>query len=235
MPYLPFISDDVLIHEVQALLNKVKTRQASAEKSLEKNVIDPFAFLFESIVYNEILSLWEQNEARRQVQKTLSNALGDFHQNILSACEGWQNLRQGNVFHICHPERRIIAEIKNKFNTIKASDRYHTYEAFDASIHRKDSRYRGCTAYLVEVVPNKIRYDKPFTPSNNKDGTRCATKEDIRVIDGYSFYALATGEADALTHLAKALIEVIQKHQGLTELDASIPQGLTRFIQAAYC
>jgi hypothetical protein len=82
----------------------------------------------------------------------------------------------------------------------------------------------------VEIVPNKARYDKPFTPSRNKDATRCISKEDIRVIDGYSFYALATGEADALRNLANAIIGVAT----LNKLDDSTHKGLERFIQTAY-
>lgn len=176
MAYLNFISDDDLINECRLLLKKARARQIAAEKDIEKNVVDPFSYVFESVVYDETFEEWKKNETRRQVQKTLSNALGDFHQNILGKCNGWENLKQQDVFDLRHTENKIIAEVKNKHNTIKASDRCHNYDAFENTIQRKDSRYRGYTAYLVEVVPNKARYNKPFTPSRNTDGTRSYTE-----------------------------------------------------------
>lgn len=92
-------------------------------------------------------------------------------------------------------ENKIIAEIKNKYNTVsggKLSDLYHT---LDKLVMPKTSIYKGYTAYYVTIIPkSKTRHNKPFTPPDKATGERCPENERIRVIDGASFYDLVTGE-----------------------------------------
>ena len=52
-------------------------------------------------------------------------------------------------------------------------------------------------------------YDKPFTPSDNRTHQRRDAREDIRVIDGKSFYELATGDSEAIKKLYNVLPAVI--------------------------
>jgi hypothetical protein len=78
------------------------------------------------------------------------------------------------------------------------------------------SRWRGAshkeyTAYFVQILTKK-RFDKPFTPSDNeKDGASYRPNEKVREIDGKSFYAMVTGDPDALEHLYTALPYVLEK------------------------
>lgn len=59
--------------------------------------------------------------------------------------------------------------------------------------------------------------------------------ENIRVIDGATFYDLATGETDALRQLAFALPKLMRHELGLeSALIAEIETGLTRFLANAY-
>ncbi len=59
------------------------------------------------------------------------------------------------------------------------------------------------------IPKNKKTYDKPFTPSDNRTHAQRPLNESIRVIDGKSFYTLATGDQDALKKLYSILPRVI--------------------------
>ncbi len=83
----------------------------------------------------------------------------------------------------------------------------------------KASKYKGFTAYYVEIIPKKAtRYDICFVPSDNKIGRKSEANECIRQIDGASFYELVTGEKDALASLFDALPSVIEKCMGTSRV-----------------
>lgn len=48
MPLLEYVSDEHLLTEVEFLLAKAKKKKDDAEKTFNRNVIDPFGALFES-------------------------------------------------------------------------------------------------------------------------------------------------------------------------------------------
>ena len=121
---------------------------------------------------------------------------------------GWENLGRGSVIDIENNKKKIIAEVKNKHNTTKGNHKVAIYDDLASQLRTRP----GYTAYYVEVIPkNKKTYDKPFTPSDNRKHSRKAKNEAIRVIDGKSFYALASGDKDALKKVYEALPEVIAK------------------------
>lgn len=110
-------------------------------------------------------------------------------------------------------EMKIIAEVKNKFNTTKGNHKIEIYDAIKAKL--KMSKYNDFIGYFVEVIPQgKKKYDKPFTPPDNKTKKRRPTRNKIRVIDGVSFYAMATGRKNALQELFEVLPDmIIGKHK----------------------
>ena len=153
------------------------------------------------------LEEWMEQEKSRQIQKTLQNSLGEFHQGILGAADGWENLGTGHVFDILNKQKKIIAEIKNKYNTTKGN---HKIAIYDDLVAQLNSQYKGFMSYYVEIIPaKKGAYNKPFTPSDNKTKKRRPINKSIRVIDGKSFYALATGDENALRKVYEVLPRVI--------------------------
>lgn len=210
MPYLPFISDTSLKTIVKSVVDA--GANAASKANLGRNVIDPFAVLFEMAAFGLSEQDWLKNEGIRQAQKTLVNQLGNMHQNILGAVAGWEDLGVGSNAgcDLVHHKQKIIAEVKNKHNTIKKSDEIGLYQSLHDLVMSKSSRYHGYTAYYVRIIPEKpLRYDRPFTPPNRATGMQAAEQERIRLIDGASFYALATGHADALAQLHSALPRVL--------------------------
>lgn len=211
MPYLPFLPDDVFLPLVKTMLDEAARAHRKAEQAFGRNVVDPFAVLFEMGGFGLDGSAWLASEKARQAQKTLQNHVGAFHQSLLGSLPGWQNLGTGEVFDLCCPECSIVAELKNKHNTVKGSDKVKVYDQIAKAVLTKGHKYKGYTGYYVEIIPKSPgRYDKPFTPSDNETAQQRPANELIRQIDGYSFYALATGVPDALQQVFAALPDAIE-------------------------
>jgi len=204
MPYLKFIPDKKLIVAVGKVVKVIITAEHEADNNLHKNVIDPFSALFHGVIHAITYKEWIEQEKARQSQKTMQNAIGDFHQEILGSIPGWKNLGAGGGLDVVNKQMKIIAEVKNKFNTTKGNHKVELYDAIKAKLKTKE--YTNFIGYYVEVIPQaKNKYNKPFTPSDNKTQKRRPVNKSIRVIDGISFYALATRRQRALQELFEAL------------------------------
>jgi H+/gluconate symporter-like permease len=85
MPYLKFISDKDLIIAVGKVVSVIESAEHDAVTNLHKNVVDPFSALFHGVTHAITYTEWIEQEKARQSQKTMQNAIGDFHQNILGS------------------------------------------------------------------------------------------------------------------------------------------------------
>lgn len=214
MPYLSFISDDELVKLVSEVLSKgVKARsKAKSDKDFNKNVIDPFTTLFDAAISGFDHDAWKEAEATRQYQKTLTNSVGVLHQKLLGYAPGWEDLGVGGEVDLKNDDRKIIAEIKNKHNTLTGGKLAGQYHNLADKVAKKASTYSGYTAYFVNIVPKKPEaFNVPFVPSDPTAGAKVPSREDVRIIDGASFYELVTGCPDALEQFYDALPEVIDK------------------------
>jgi len=211
MSYLAYIEDKDLICIVKDVLDVGIERKKVAKKKFTKNVIDPFGSLFESAAFDVDYKTWQESEMIRQCQKTLQNHIGDLHQKILGHVEGWVDLGTGSVVDLINKDQKIIAEVKNKYNTVtggKLADQYYSLERL---VMPKASSYKGYTAYFVNIIPKRPElYDKTFEPSDKDKGSKCPKNKQIRIIDGNSFYTLVTGQKTALQDLYKVLPAVIE-------------------------
>jgi hypothetical protein len=208
---LSFIPDETLTKEVSHLLAIAKAAKVKSEINFARNVIDPFGALFEMSGFDVDEKEWAIGEKNRQIQKTLQNHVGSFHQKILGAVEGWKDTGNGGVIDLASEKHMVIAEIKNKFNTVKGSDKVKTYDHLEKLVMTKGHKYKGFTAYYVEIIPKGAqRYNKEFIPSDREQGQQRKANPLIRQIDGYSFYGLVTGAPDALSQLFTALPDVIE-------------------------
>lgn len=215
MSILRWIDDSNLFKAVEHLLNKAKEAQEQSVKKFGKNIIDPFAAMFEISGFELDYKAWEKSETTRQAQKTLQNHIGEFHQIILGSVDGWENMKTGHVIDLVSDKNKVIAEIKNKFNTVSFGKLSELYHSLDEIVMRKSSIYKDYTAYYVPVIPkNPVRYNKEFTPSDKEKGSKCQLNKNIREIDGASFYSLVTGEPYALENLFDALPNLIYEISG---------------------
>lgn len=200
-PLLPFISNEDLIRITTPLVKSVERTAEDEERILFQNTIDPFSALFDAANQNISLAEWLKQEKSRQVQKTLQNKIGIFHQEILGAMPGWVSLPIGGIIDVKNEEKRIVAEIKNKHNTTNSSSAEALYNHLENVLA---DTYQNYIAYHVQIIPSlRKSYDKPYIPGKK------TLNERIRLIDGKSFYALASGYPDALKLLYMALPKVI--------------------------
>ena len=117
-------------------------------------------------------------------------ALGRFHQRVLGNVAGWVNHDAG--YDLECPEQRLLAEVKNKHNTMNASNREKVIGDLDTAVRQKGNNWNGYLVYVIAA--RKRRYRK-----------RLNTARPVYEIDGGSFYALVTGQDDALGELFRVL------------------------------
>lgn len=212
MPRLSFISDEELDKAVHHLLVVANNAKINVSKDINHNVVDPFSILFQMSGFNINADTWKIGEMNRQAEKTLQNHVGEFHQNILGAVSGWNNLGVGQIVDLECTTKKIIAEIKNKHNTVTGGKLAGLYQDLESQVMPKHSKYKDYTAYYVEIIPKKPkRSNEEFTPSNKAVGNPCSNNPLIRKIDGASFYTMVTGEEHALSQVFDALPDVIEK------------------------
>lgn len=201
-----FLPDSVIEEEMTRVISIARMALEKKRADMGRNVIDPFAAFFEMAGFGLGHEMWLKSESSRQAQKSLQNHVGEFHQRILGHVSGWTNLGTGKVVDLVSDDHAIIAEMKNKYNTLSGGQLAGLYKGLESLVMPKHQRFKGYTAYYVAIIPKaSMRFDKPFTPSDKDSGARCPINEKIRMIDGASFYAKVTGQDDALAQLFAAL------------------------------
>lgn len=235
MPYLSWISDADLIQHTSNLLVAAQQARVRKQREFYKNVIDPFQAIFEMAGYPMESADWKDAELARQVGKAVQNKIGEFHQNILGSVANWNNLGTGQIVDLCSTTNQIIAEVKNKHNTVTGSKKVDVYDQLESLVMPNTNIYNGYRAYFVNIIPkNGTRYERPFTPPDNTTKTNRPTNALIREIDGASFYHLATGNQSALRNLYLALPNVIHSILGRTQLTNVDKIALYRYFAKAY-
>lgn len=197
---LEFISDTDLYNHV------FKTVSAySFEMDLKKfnsNLIDPIKLTFDSIVYEQSYEDTIENEVLRQLDKTNSNLIGYFHQNIFEYfSNNWDVPKQG--YDIQNLKEKIFVEMKNKHNTMNSSSSAKTYMRFQNTIIKD----RDAKCFLVEIIANHsqnipwvVTLDKVKQPRN----------ENIRRVSIDKFYEIVTKDKHAFQKLCLVLPTVIK-------------------------
>jgi hypothetical protein len=210
--FLPFIDDkdlkDAVSHVFSSFQNTIK------EVDIHKNTLDPFSAFLESAFSEISLDDWIVKEKQRQAQKTFQNAIGDFHQIVLGHCHGWKDLGVGGVLDVCSNNNKILAEIKNKHNTMNSGSSVEVYHKLASMLSLPE--YKDYKGYCVKIIPKYKRgiLEKMYAPSDSKNKTICPKNPRILETDGKRFYALATGYENAIEMLFDVLPKVIENLSG---------------------
>ena len=212
---LNFISDNDLFHHVKETVEKYRFH-INLEK-LNKNLIDPIKLTFDAGIYqnsfdNQALKSVLENEVLRQMDKSNTNHIGYFHQNIfryIGKNDGWIVPTHG--FDVENYQRKIFVEMKNKHNTMNSSSSAKTYMRMQNKILQDDKN----VCALVEIIAKR---DQNIVWSCSVDG-ETMSYERIRRISIDKFYEMVTGNANAFAELCAVLPRVIgdvvvqQQHQ----------------------
>lgn len=202
----PYVEDDILLEEVSKVFHVMENELLEIDEGLYDNVIDPFSAFFDSAYQNISHDDWIKQEKSRQLQKTLQNTIGYFHQHILGAVSGWSDPGAGAGYDSENKRRKIFAEIKNKYNTFNDNSAKKTYENMVTLIEGSKKGYRG---YVVLIIPKKTeRFIKPFVQTGNP------ARKDLMCVDGATYYEIVTGDKNGLRKLFEALPVAIAKIKG---------------------
>jgi len=231
---LGFISDEDLFAHVHQTVEQY--RFSIDLKRFNKNLIDPIKLTFDTRVYGKTFEEIIEAEIIRQVDKSNTNHIGYFHQNIFKYLgQGWRVPDQG--FDLVNEEKKIYVEMKNKHNTMNSSSSQKTYIAMQHQILRG----ADITCLLVEVIA-KNSQNVPWRIS--LDG-QPYEHENIRRVSIDKFYELVTGRADGFKRLCEILPLVLDdvmaasEHTAMTntvfaELEALSPDLLKSLYLLAF-
>lgn len=199
--YVNFISDEHLLKCIENLhASYVKAKEKISKKKFYNNKIDTIKLTFdtkfnkideESIIETEIL---------RQIDKSINNSIGTFHEQVLGGIEGYE---LGNLsgFDIKAEDNTLFADIKNKHNTMNSS----SAEALFQKLARYADDYKQAKCYWVQILA-KGSFNEHWTGDiNGKEYSHSR----VFKISGDQFYAILSGNKNALYDLYKALPEAI--------------------------
>lgn len=214
---LTFISEEDFTKHVKATIDKYGEKLESFDiVRFNKNIIDPIKMIFDKTVYQ---STWDEivsNEIFRQRDKSNNNDIGYFHQRIfqyIADCHVPENGKEGGwdvIFQkaegITLPEGDVVhtvyIEMKNKHNTMNSSAAGKTYIKMQSQLLDDDD----CACFLVEAIAKKSQNIKWSTTVDGKS----VSHKKIRRVSLDQFYALVTGQEDAMYQMCMVLPSVIE-------------------------
>jgi len=219
MPLPKWLNEEALRRAIRHVHDgyKAAIENASLER-LERNRIDPWGLLFELSLSDKSIEDWLSEEEARQLQKTINQAVGEFHQILLGNCEGWEDLGVGDdsKLDVSKRDDSIFAEIKNKYNTMNSDAENSVF----TKMHQIRRLRPETTVYLVQIVP-RISCDRIWKKKKNTD-------EKLRRISGDVFYEMVTGQKNALYELAEVLPESIKAFVAENKIDSSRGEEILR-------
>lgn len=197
--HLGFISNEDIYEHVKRTVEAYR-REITLDQ-FNENIIDPIKLTFDAKVYNKTIQQSIEDECFRQIDKSNSNRIGYFHQNLFKyAGNGWVVPSAG--FDVQNDKLHIYVEIKNKHNTMNSASSQKTYMKMQGKLLDDDE----ATCYLVEVI-SKRSCDDAWRVS--LDG-RPREHKKIRRMSMDKFYHLVFGVEDAFYKLCITLPQIIE-------------------------
>ena len=199
---LPWIDGYDLNRVFETAWRQILNAQSETDRRRRRNVEDPFrssaiAALMSADTSDDLES------ALRVVANTRSveDIIGDMHEKIISGIHGWELWDAG--YDVRNSSRKIIAEIKNKHNTLNSTNERGVIQELD--VHLRG--LQGWTGYLVNIIP---RRPERFRQDIGNTGR-------LHKVDGATFYTIATGEQDALQQLYRSWNEWLEINENVSQ------------------
>lgn len=196
---LGFISDEAIYEHVK---NTVEAyRREITLSQFNENIVDPIKLTFDSGVYGKTIQQAIEDECFRQIDKSNTNKIGYFHQNIFKyADNNWIVPKEG--FDVENNELHIFIELKNKLNTISSASLRKIYIKMQAKLLDDNE----ATCYLVETT-SKSSIDEIWEIFLDN---RPLTHNRIRKISIDKLYEMVFGDSMAFDKLRIALPQIIE-------------------------
>ena len=195
--YVDFISDK---HFLDCIANLhfayLKAKNNITKKNFYTNKVDTIKLTFDSEFNTIDEESLIQAEILRQIDKSINNSIGTFHEQILGGIKGFEI---GNLsgFDIKATDDTLFADIKNKHNTMNSS----AAESLFQKLSKYADKYPKSKCYWVQILATSS-FNEKWEASLN--GT--SYKHDrVYKISGDQFYKLLSKQEDAFFQLYKNL------------------------------
>jgi Eco47II restriction endonuclease len=202
--YVDFITDDHLLQGI-ANLHKayLKAKSNVDKKKFYANKVDTIKLTFDA-KFNDINEeSLIQAEVLRQIDKSINNSIGTFHEHILGGIKGFE-VGKLSGFDIKANDDTLFADIKNKHNTMNSS----SAESLFQKLARYADDYKKAKCYWVQILAKNSFNELWKGEINGKEYSHSR----IYKISGDQFYALLSGQEDALFQLYKILPNAISDY-----------------------
>lgn len=212
--YVTFISDEHLLKCIANLYKAyLKAKNNITKKNFYSNKVDTIKLTFDS-KFNDIdEETLIQSEILRQIDKSINNSIGTFHEQVLGGVKGYE---VGNLsgFDIKAQDNTLFADIKNKHNTMNSN----SAEALFQKLARYADDYKKAKCYWVQILAKGSFNELWSGEINGKEYSHSR----VYKISGDQFYALISGQEDALFQLYKVLPIAIKDYLTSVEMNKSI-------------
>jgi len=203
-------------------------------EKFNSNLIDPVKLLFDAKVYQKTYKEIVESEISRQRDKSNTNAIGYFHQNIFKYVKKCDVPKEGFDVIYTNKDMKIYVEIKNKHNTMNSSSATKTMMKMQNKIMQEPE----AKCYLVEVIAVKSQ-DIVWKVTLDKVQVK---DERIRRVSIDRFWEHVTGNRNAFYSICniipKLIDEIIEENASLKiENDTAYEELLelnTDILQALY-
>jgi hypothetical protein len=164
------------------------------------NKIDVFKLTFDAKFNDVKEEKIIETEMLRQLDKSINNSIGTFHEDILGGIEGYE---KGNLsgFDIRAKDNSLFADIKNKHNTMNSNSEEGLFQKL--ARYADDNKKAKC--YWVQILAKKSFSELWTGDINGKEYSHSR----VFKISGDQFYHLVTKEQDAFFQLYKILPKAI--------------------------
>lgn len=199
--YVDFVTDGHLIDCISNLQSSyLAAKKEFTKEKFYNNKVDIFKLTFDSkfneLSEEELLKL----EMSRQIDKSVNNAIGTFHEEVLGGVKGYSSGRSLG-YDLKADDGSLFAEIKNKHNTMNSSSAESAFQKL--ARFADDNKNSKC--YLVQILAKKSFTKNWAGIINGKEYSHSR----VYIISGDHFYKLVTGKEKALFDLYKSLPKAI--------------------------
>lgn len=215
--YVSFISDDHLLNCISNLHKAyLNAKNNITKKNFYSNKVDTIKLTFDA-QFNDInQESLIQAEILRQIDKSINNSIGTFHEQILGGIKGFQ---VGNLsgFDIKADDDTLFADVKNKHNTMNSS----SAESLFQKLKNYADNYKQAKCYWVQVLAKGSFNELWKAEINGKEYSHSR----VYKISGDQFYAFLSGKDDALFQLYKILPTAINDYLRSIEISDTLKEN----------
>jgi len=231
-PYLSFINDEDLFECISGVYQVYYDKLEDLDyDEFVKNKIDPFKMMFDLHIQGLTIEEWVEIESNRQIERAVSNAIGYFHEALISKISNFEILkaedRRKYKVDLIDKHNHFYVEVKNKHNTVKGEDRKSIFEKLE-KITLLDP---DATCIFLNILGTSSKAEEWEFSSGKGEDKKKYSNPKIFHYTGDKFYSLITGNDFAFAELCSKLPQAIRDFEKKTNLTISYKEK-TQTLQA---